>query len=75
MADFDKLKSYLSESKGSNLDLQSKFNTNTFMGFFKKAPNESQNLDQLGNSETDSWFKEAENDPFCPKLVCLNRLF
>ena len=68
MADFEKLRSYLTDSKSSNQDSQS-IGSNSFMKFFKKPSNESQNLDQLSNTETDSWFKEADNDPYCPKLV------
>jgi hypothetical protein len=68
----DKLKNYLNENKNSNsiFDTQS-LNTNLFIKFFKKAPNDAQNLDQMNNNnnDTDSWFKEADNDPYCPKLV------
>jgi hypothetical protein len=68
MAGFDKLKNYLNDTKSSNHDSKS-IGSNSFMKFFNKSSNESQNLDQLSNSETDSWFKEADTDPCCPKLV------
>ena len=68
MANFDKLKNYLSDSKSGNHDSKSS-GTNSFMKFFKSES--TQNLDQtsINNSETDSWFKDADNDPYCPKLV------
>jgi hypothetical protein len=72
----DKLKNYLNENKNSNSIFDTKSLKYKFIQkFFKKTPNDAQNLDQMNNNnDTDSWFKEADNDCpnlyiYCPKLV------
>lgn len=80
MSSFDKLKDYLNENKsGSSSSTNSlssfKFETpttNPFTKWFKKS-NDSRSLNgldqNLNGNDTDSWFKDAESDPCCPKLV------
>jgi hypothetical protein len=78
-ADYDRLKEYLSETKTTSTN--SKFpsanvSINSFMNFFKK-PSVQVNANGASGTgdqaETDSWFREAESDPYCPKLVGILR--
>ncbi len=81
MSDYSKLKNYLSESKNGSSSSNSDSNVlnnakDSMLNFFNK--NILRNDLQQNNSDTrpldeqsDSWFKEAESDPFCPKLVIL----
>ena len=72
MSDFNKLKSYLNESRGGN----SAF---TKVGDFFSNLNRSStsaSTEALASSSdptTDTWFSQADNDPYCPKLV-INKL-
>ena len=85
MTDYSKLKNYLNETKnGASSSNSSDSNTlsglnnvkDSMMGFFNKSvlrnDLRNSNTDLKGQDEqSDSWFKDAESDPFCPKLVFL----
>lgn len=87
-ADYSKLKNFVDESKGSSATSSSFNNAKDLMsGFFMKNPfgsnfsAPSRPGNQSIDDQTESWFRESENDPYCPKLVSyfkrllLNQLF
>jgi hypothetical protein len=77
--DYDRLKEYLNESKtSSNTNKFQPANVaNNFMNFFKKSSTQSSlNGTTISDqNESDSWFREAESDPYCPKLVNESYIF
>jgi len=87
MSDYSKLKNYVSESKngtsssGSSDTAKSLNNAkDSVLNFFNKnvLRNDlrSGNTDLKGSDEqSDNWFKDAESDPFCPKLVTFMSYF
>lgn len=82
-ANYTKLKDYLNENKSSPSSSTS-FNglndaKNTVFDFFSKRvlrndfkQSNIQIDSKLSDDQTDSWFKEADTDPYCPKLVNIN---
>lgn len=78
-ADYSKLKNFVEQSKGSsgNPSTSSSFNNakDLMSGFFMKNPfgsnfsAPSRPGNQSVDDQTESWFRESENDPYCPKLV------
>jgi hypothetical protein len=73
MTDYMKLQNYLNENKTinpstSNSSLNSGIESmkQSMSGFFSKANSNSITSDP---DQMDSWFKEADNDQYCPKLV------
>ena len=83
MSDYSKLKNYLSESKNGASSINSS-DSNTFnglnnvkdsmLGFFNKNVlrndlRNSNNELKGPDEQSENWFKDAESDPFCPKLV------
>ena len=82
MSDYSKLKNFVSESRSAN-DVNPLNGLNnvkdSVFGFFTKnvfnnEPNRATNSfeSRLPDDQNESWFKEAESDPFCPKLVNFN---
>jgi hypothetical protein len=82
MSDYSKLKNYLSETNGGssssgNNPLMSGLNSvkSSFGDFFgnggKSNVNVNGTMETARNldDQTDSWFKDADSDPYCPKLV------
>jgi hypothetical protein len=71
MADYMKLKSYLNENKAGPSDSFSNgIDTikQSMSGFFGRT---SQDARVPAEDQMDTWFREADNDHFCPKLVNL----
>lgn len=81
-ANFTKLKEYVNENKATTSNNNSPLNglndaKNTVFDFFNKNVLRSdikttgniQVDSKLSDSQTDSWFRDADNDPYCPKLV------
>ena len=75
MADYMKLKSYLNENKAGPSDSFSNgIDTikQSMSGFFTRTNKSgSQELRTPSEDQMDTWFREADNDHFCPKLVNL----
>jgi hypothetical protein len=81
MSDYSKLKNYLNETNGSSSKsgnaLTSGLNSvkSSFGDFFggKSGSSVSGNINTASvDDQTDSWFREADTDPYCPKLVKQN---
>lgn len=78
--DFSKLKNYVNEKNSSSSIIEDKFLNakTTVFNFFNHIPVRSDlnrsnlNLMDYSNNaddQNDNWFKDAETDPYCPKLV------
>lgn len=77
--DYSLLRNYVSEN---NRGLSSSASTSVMDGlssmknsisdiFGKSTSTSSSTSSSNGVDQTESWFKDAESDPFCPKLVIL----
>ena len=84
MSDYAKLSNYLNENKNgvsassSGDTLSNGFDgiKNSVSGFFTRTQSASSfrvnNSDAApGDEQVDSWFREADNDEYCPKLVSI----
>lgn len=78
MSDFTKLKSYLDNinTNGASASTSNSLNSNALNGakdkvfdFFNKNVFKNEQPKQSDQEQTESWFKEADSDPYCPKLV------
>jgi hypothetical protein len=73
--DFSKLKNYVSEKNNPTSLIENTFlNAKaTVSNFFNQNSNgNSLNLtdpSRNGDDQSESWFKDADSDPYCPKLV------
>ena len=82
MSDYSKLKSYLNENNGASDSnalnsinnakdsVLNFFNKNVLRNDLKHSTSDSRSSDD----QSDSWFKEAESDPYCPKLSKKQRI-
>jgi hypothetical protein len=79
--DYGKLKAYLNESNSTSFENKISNAKNTVFDFLSKniIRNDQNSVTSThdlsfknnGDEQSDSWFKEADSDPYCPKLVCL----
>ncbi len=75
--DFSKLTSYVNEKNSPASIIEDKFLNakTTVFNFFNHIPvrnGSNLNLMDYSNNtddQNDNWFKDAETDPYCPKLV------
>ncbi len=84
MSDYSKLSNYLNENRDGISTSQSDDSIlnlgglkNSVSGFFSRSQSSSRVSANNGlpDEQMDSWFREADNDEYCPKLNRKQRIF
>jgi hypothetical protein len=70
--DFSKLKNYVNEKSNQSSSIGNTFSNAkaSVFSFFNNDSTKMGSVNSLNSDDqNDSWFKEADSDPYCPKLV------
>jgi hypothetical protein len=72
MSSFNQLNDYLNENKKGTTSSSANNLKDSVLSFFnaESFKGSTTSLDSnLSDNASESWFREADNDPYCPKLV------